>query len=91
MEKLSSGAVISGFEYTYDNLSRIVEEKVLANLTKMCYTYDDLSRVTNRTMKDMSDNVLSEETFTYDAAGNITGGSANTIFAYDTNNRMLLP
>ena len=30
MEKLPSGAVISGFEYTYDDLSRIIEEKVLA-------------------------------------------------------------
>ena len=90
MEKLPSGAVISGFEYTYDNLSRIIEEKVLANSTKMCYTYDELSRVTSRTIKDMSDNVLSEETFTYDAAGNLTGGSANTIFAYDTNNRLVL-
>ena len=56
----------------------------------MCYTYDDLSRVINRTIKDMSDNVLSEETFTYDAAGNLTGGSTNTIFAYDTNNRLVL-
>ncbi|MBQ1276944.1 MAG: RHS repeat protein, partial [Flavobacteriales bacterium] len=90
MEKLPSGAVISGFEYTYDDLSRIIEEKVLAISTKMCYTYDELSRVTSRTIKDMSDNVLSEETFTYDAAGNLTGGSANTIFAYDTNNCLVL-
>ena len=58
MEKLPSETVISGFEYTYDDLSRIIEEKALANSTRMCYTYDDLSRVTNRTMKDMSDNVL---------------------------------
>ena len=39
VEKTAAGAIITGFEYTYDNLSRIVEEKVLANSTKMCYTY----------------------------------------------------
>jgi len=32
---------------------------------------------------------VSTETFTYDAAGNITGGSANTTFVYDTNNRLV--
>ena len=38
----------------------------------MCYTYDNLSRVTNRTIKNECDNVISSENFTYDAAGNIT-------------------
>ena len=47
----------------------------------MCYTYDDLSRVTKRTVKDMSDVVLSEESFTYDAAGNVTG-APNSSFVY---------
>ena len=38
----------------------------------MCYTYDNLNRVTKRTVKNFSNVVLSEESFTYDAAGNIT-------------------
>ena len=37
VERTASGVVITGFEYTYDDLSRIIEEKELANCTKMCY------------------------------------------------------
>ena len=48
VERTASGAVIAGFEYTYDALSRIVEEKYLANSTKLCYTYDNLNRATKR-------------------------------------------
>ena len=85
VDRTASGAIISGFEYTYDNLSRIIEEKVLANSTKMCYTYDELSRVTKRTVKSLSGVVYSEETFAYDAAGNMTGDQ----FGYDANNRLV--
>ena len=62
---------------------------VLANSTKMCYTYDNLNRVTKRTIKNLSNVVLSEETFTYDAAGNVTDAS-ESCFAYDTNNRLVV-
>ncbi len=59
----------------------------LAENRKMCYTYDELNRVKTRTIKDLNGNVLSEESFNYDAAGNIT--AANEFdFAYDTNNRL---
>ena len=89
VERTAAGAVITGFEYTYDDLSRIVAEKHLDKNTKFCYTYDSLSRVTKRETKNATTNVvISTETFTYDAAGNITGGSANTTFVYDTNNRL---
>ena len=58
---------------------------VLANSTKMCYTYDSLGRVTARTVKQISDDsVISTETFTYDAAGNITD-----TFAYDTYGKLI--
>ena len=40
VERTATGTVITGFEYTYDDLSRIIEEKVLANSTKVCYTHD---------------------------------------------------
>ena len=43
VERTASNVVITGFEYTYDNLSRIIEEKHLADNTKICYTYDNLS------------------------------------------------
>ena len=90
VERTATGTVISGFEYTYDNLSRTVEEIVLANSTKMCYTYDCLNRVTARTVKKLSDNsVISSETFTYDAAGNITD-APDGCFQYDTNNRLVV-
>ncbi len=89
VEKTASGAVITGFEYTYDDLSRIVEEKVLANSTKACYTYDNRSRVTNRTVKNLSNTVISTENFTHDAAGNITS-APNSCFQYDINNRLTM-
>ena len=88
VEKTAGGTVITGFEYTYDDLSRIVEEKVLANSTKLCYTYDKLSRVTKRSIKDLSDVILSEESFTYDAAGNITD-APESCFQYDAKNRLV--
>ncbi len=54
----------------------------------MCYTYDSLNRVTKRTVKSLeSDTVLSEENYTYDAAGNITD-APDSCFLYDTNNRL---
>ena len=88
--RTAAGVVITGFEYTYDELSRIVEEKALDKNTKICYNYDTLSRVTERTVKNATTNaVISTETFTYDAAGNITGGSADDTFVYDTNNRLV--
>ena len=69
--------------------SEYIEEKVLANSTKMCYTYDSLSRVTKRTVKNLSNTVLSEEAFSYDAAGNITD-APDSCFAYDANNRLVV-
>ncbi len=89
VERTAAGAVITGFEYTYDDLSRIIEEKVLANSTKICYTYDNLNRVTKRTIKNLSNVVLSEEAFTYDAAGNVTD-APESCFQYDTNNRLIV-
>ena len=47
-----------------------------------------MSRVTNRTIKNECDCVISNENFTYDAAGNITD-APNSCFAYDTNNRLI--
>ena len=55
----------------------------------MCYTYDILSRVTKRTVKNLSNTVLSEEAFSYDAAGNITD-APDSCFAYDANNRLVV-
>ena len=56
----------------------------------MCYTYDNLNRVTTRTVKQLiGDLVISTETFTYDAAGNITD-APDSCFVYDTNNRLVV-
>lgn len=89
VERTAGGAVITGFEYTYDDLSRLIEEKALAHSTKMCYTYDNLGRVTARTVKKLSDNsVVSTDTFNYDAAGNVTS-APDSSFQYDTNNRLI--
>ena len=54
----------------------------------MCYTYDSLNRVTKRQVISLSCNcLLSEENYTYDAAGNITD-APNSCFEYDINNRL---
>ncbi len=88
VEKTSCGDVIIGFEYVYDNLGRIQEEKNLAENTKICYTYDSLNRVTKRQVISLSCNcLLSEEKYFYDAAGNITN-APESCFEYDTNNRL---
>ena len=62
--------------------------KILANNTRLCYTYDNLSRVIEKTVKNNDSSVISTETFDYDAAGNIIGDTSETIFEYDTNNRL---
>ena len=88
MDVAASGYIIAGFEYEYDELGRISTESNLAKNTKMCYTYDNLSRVTKRTVKNISgDTILSEESYSYDAAGNITD-APDTCYMYDTNNRL---
>ena len=54
----------------------------------MCYTYDNLNRVTNRTIKNLSDDtVVSSENFAYDSAGNITS-APESAYQYDANNRL---
>lgn len=59
----------------------------LAKPEKMWYTCDNLNRVNKRTVKNLSDVVLSEENYSYDAAGNMTAAPDST-FSYDTNNRL---
>ncbi len=65
-------------------------ENVLAKSTKVYYNYDNLNRVTNRTVRSSCDNsVISNEDFTYDAAGNITD-APGSCYRYDTNNRLTI-
>ena len=92
VERTVSGDVITGFEYIYDDLSRIVEEKVLANSTKICYTYDVLGRVTTKTVRDLDTNaVISTENYCYDAAGNVISAPDGSVVvaAYDSANRLV--
>ncbi len=90
VERTATGAIITGFEYVYDTLGRISEEKHLADNTKLCYTYDDLNRVTKRQIFNLSTNAfISEENYTYDAAGNITD-APDSCFQYGINNRLLV-
>ena len=87
VERTASGAIITGYEYTYDTIGRISSEKHLAQDVTLWYTYDALSRVTKRTVKNACNTVVSEETYTYDAAGNITD-APDSCFGYGTNNRL---
>lgn len=91
VEKNPLGAVIVGYEYTYDNLGRILSEIHLAENVKYEYNYDSLSRVVKRTTK-LSNNTITEESYNYDAAGNITSctvSSGSNTFVYDQNNRLI--
>ena len=88
VEKLPDDTIISGFEYEYDEIGRISSEKVLAKNEKMCYTYDEQSRVVKRTVVSLSGSTETEETFSYDAAGNITEDNSFD-YTYDTNNRLI--
>ena len=87
VEKTASGTVITGFEYSYDSFGRISTEKDLAKGIRMSYTYDELSRVVTRAILNACDELISEEHYTYDAAGNITD-APGSCFNYDTNNRL---
>jgi hypothetical protein len=69
-------------------LSGAVEEKALANATKMCYTYDELSRVTSCTAMSLCGEVLHTECFTYDAASNVTDCVTDCSMQYDAQNRL---
>ncbi len=90
VDRSANGSFISGFEYTYDHLSRIVEEKDLAKNLQMRYTYDELSRVCNRETTDLCTGAVTIESFSYDAAGNITSAAGNSCFGYDANNRLTM-
>ena len=86
VERKADNTVISGFSYVYDTLGRISEETHLDKNEKFCYTYDVLNRVTARTVMNATTGMfVSRETFSYDAAGNITGGSD------DSTNKLIKP
>ncbi len=87
VDKMPSGEVISGFEYTYDASGKIICEKLLTNGSSMCYTYDNLNRLIKRTLKSAEGALLNEESYSYDAAGNMTD-APDSCFVYDANNRL---
>lgn len=92
VERSSSGTVIVGYEYSYDALGRILSEIHLAENVKYDYTYDSLSRVVKRTCTKLSDNTITEKSYNYDAAGNITSctvSSGSNTFVYDQNNHLI--
>ena len=66
-------------------------ENHLAKNKKMWYTYDKLSRVTKTVIENTTTSATTEETYTYDAASNVTSCTAGTdsdSFVYSTNNRL---
>ncbi|MBR6558793.1 MAG: RHS repeat-associated core domain-containing protein [Clostridia bacterium] len=57
----------------------------------MCYIYDSLSRVVRKVTENLTTNSGTEDTYTYDAAGNITASEVNAeenSFDYDSGNRL---
>ena len=82
----------TGFVRNYSYvLGRIISEKDLAKSILLCYTYDELSRVVKKVTTDLSTNESTEDTYTYDAAGNITScdeSDTESAFVYGTGNRL---
>lgn len=73
--------------YIYDSLGRLKEEINLATFSRYIMEYDSLDRLVKRTEKDLRYNSFrNEETFTYDAAGNILTDSDGNTFTYTENN-----
>lgn len=92
VERSSGNVIITGYEYTYDALGRITCEKSLADNKQYEMTYDNLSRVTIRKQTDLTTNQVTQETYQYDSAGNITSytlNQANGALVYDANNRLI--
>ena len=82
-------SVILHREYSYDPLGRIVEEHMLEKNEYICYYYDKLSRVTSAIRRNRSTNsVLSSDSFSYDANGNILYGDNISSACYNSQNRM---
>ncbi len=87
VERTACCAVITGYQYEYDQLGRLSTEIDLANNRKTWYTYDSLNRVIARKVTDECGIVLSHETYAYDAAGNIICAPSGC-HQYDINNRL---
>ena len=88
VEKTSSGAVISGFEYAFDAMGRLSYEKNVAKQIEIWYTYDVLSRVIQRKTIKLSDNSEVIETYSYNSAGNLCTACGNESFRYDASNKL---
>ncbi|MBR6502633.1 MAG: Ig-like domain-containing protein [Clostridia bacterium] len=88
IDKSSLGAIITGFEYSYDALGRIESEKNLENNTIVWYNYDELGRMTSRIVKDLSGAIQAQENYSYDAAGNIISAPDGS-YEYDQQNNVL--
>ncbi len=85
--KSKTGDTISGYEYVYDVLDRIIREINLENNSILCYNYDKLNRVVKQTTCDCCGNILGEKVYTYDAAGNISTDAEDcSQYCYETNN-----
>ncbi|MCC7160672.1 VCBS repeat-containing protein [Candidatus Nomurabacteria bacterium] len=80
--KTNSPVTLQDLSYTYDNvgnITKIVDASNTATAKTSDYVYDDLYRLTSATITGVpSGQNTYTQTFTYDAIGNITSGSAGT-------------
>ena len=86
--KMHYGTTVHPSQQPGKILPKIIAKERLDKGTKFCYSYDSLNRVIKRTVQDSDDNVLAQEVFAYDAAGNMTS-APDSSFLYDTNNRLI--
>ena len=80
------------YEFNYDDLGRISIEKEfgIESKIKKYFTYDEHNRVTNCKIVNATTNeIISQQRFTYDDFDNIVSDSCSNIFTYDINNRLI--
>src|SRR5262249_37911911 len=75
----STNNLILGTTYSYDQFDNLVSETSASDLDastssnyQMTYAYDGLMRLVTSTRSDSSGNFLESDTYTYDAASNIS-------------------
>lgn len=88
-DRTKTGQYISVFIYMYDALGRITSEMNPISGKQYNMTYDVLGRVTARTeVNSGNGEVINEESFTYDDAGNIAPDDEDIVYEYNSDNTL---
>ncbi len=91
MDKKSNGTKISEYRYTYNAKGLLTTETANVDGISYTMTYDSLGRVLTRVEETLATHTTKTETYTYDAAGNITSFTSSNesgTMRYNSKNRL---